>query len=335
MAVSETELNEALNRAALLMSPEGQRKIEFAGRQNRNNYDEDGNYYQPSGSQGMGRNMSSYTSQKQMTESRLPKAIMDSIRSNPLDNVQSEYSTSGSILDNLDYSPAPKRVEPIQESYYSPNTMTSSQPVYGAQPMYQHPQQYVPQPIGIDYNYIANFNELLKLREKTDCIIVYDEIFSALQKNTTINKDVLDFLSQMRKRRIICLTTAQEWAEIPLTWRRYCRYQIDCRLIRLPFIKGILIKVFKDAENMRWSNEDQEHIAPLLETTITHTQKWLADSYDTFEQIHNNLSETGYFIRSSPEEEASPPQEEEKESIEILTIDDDFWTSSERKEILK
>ena len=67
---------------------------------------------------------------------------------------------------------------------------------------------------GIDYTYIANFDELLSLRDKTDCIIVYDEIFSALQKNTTINKEVLDFLSQMRKRRIICLTTAQEWAEI-------------------------------------------------------------------------------------------------------------------------
>ena len=56
---------------------------------------------------------------------------------------------------------------------------------------------------GIDYTYIANFNELLELRNKSDCIIVYDEIFSALQKNYTINKDVLDFLSQMRKRRII------------------------------------------------------------------------------------------------------------------------------------
>ena len=136
---------------------------------------------------------------------------------------------------------------------------------------------------GIDYTYIANFDELLSLCDKTDCIIVYDEIFSALQKNSTINKPVLDFLSQMRKRRIICLTTAQEWAEIPLTWRRYCRYQIDCRLIRVPFINGILIKKFKDAENMKWSNDDMEHIAPLLETTITHTQKWVANSYDTFE----------------------------------------------------
>ena len=148
---------------------------------------------------------------------------------------------------------------------------------------------------GIDYTYIANFNELLQLTDKTDCIIVYDEIFSALQKNSVINKQVLDFLSQMRKRRIICLTTAQEWAEIPLTWRRYCRYQIDCRLIRIPFINGILIKTFKDAENMKWSNDDMEHIAPILEMTITHTQKWIANSYDTYEQIKNNNNESGFY----------------------------------------
>ena len=74
---------------------------------------------------------------------------------------------------------------------------------------------------GIKYTYISNFEELLSLNDKTDCIIVYDEIFSALQKNSSISKPILDFLSQMRKRRIICLTTAQEWAEIPLTWRRY------------------------------------------------------------------------------------------------------------------
>ena len=165
MAVSEKELNEALNRAALLMSPEGQQKIEFAGRQNRNNYDEDGNYYQPSGSQGMGRNMSSYTSQKQMTESRLPKAIMDSIKNNPFDNVQSEYSTSGSILDSIDYTP--KRREPIQETYVHETYTPVSQPVY-QQPMYQpqqyqQPQQYMAQPMNIDYNYIrAIVNECVQ-----------------------------------------------------------------------------------------------------------------------------------------------------------------------------
>ena len=196
---------------------------------------------------------------------------------------------------------------------------------------------------GIDYTYIANFNELLKLREKTDCIIVYDEIFSALQKNTAINKDVLDFLSQMRKRRIICLTTAQEWAEIPLTWRRYCRYQIDCRLIRLPFINGILIKTFKDAENMKWSNDDQEHIAPLLETTVTHTQKWIANSYDTYEQIHNNINDVGFTKINQPlvSEVEEPPKIKvsqvvtREEDVETLDLDSDFWSQNERKEILK
>lgn len=195
---------------------------------------------------------------------------------------------------------------------------------------------------GIEYTYIANFDELLQLREKTDCIIVYDEIFSALQKNSTINKDVLDFLSQMRKRRIICLTTAQEWAEIPLTWRRYCRYQIDCRLIRIPFINGILIKTFKDAENMKWSNDDMEHIAPVLETTITHTQKWIANSYDTYEQIHNNPIDKGFKKISQPldpEVLKEPPEKEVsqavvREEIEILDdIDTDFWTEKERRTI--
>lgn len=195
---------------------------------------------------------------------------------------------------------------------------------------------------GIDYTYIANFEELLELRNKTDCIIVYDEIFSALQKNTTINKEVLDFLSQMRKRRIICLTTAQEWAEIPLTWRRYCRYQIDCRLLSLPFIKGILIKTFKDAENMKWSADDMEHIAPVLETTITHTQKWLADSYDTYEQIKNNSRDKGFkkiFVPLRQEVLNKPLGEKVSQTIvreEVEIIDDldfDMWGNEKRKEL--
>ena len=193
---------------------------------------------------------------------------------------------------------------------------------------------------GIDYTYISNFDELLSLTDKTDCIIVYDEIFSALQKNSVINKQVLDFLSQMRKRRIICLTTAQEWAEIPLTWRRYCRYQIDCRLIRIPFINGILIKTFKDAENMKWSNDDMEHIAPVLETTITHTQKWIANSYDTFEQIKNNPSTTGLFKISHPlSVKVDLPSQTQgtkavarEEQIEVLELDKEFWSNDIRKE---
>lgn len=136
----------------------------------------------------------------------------------------------------------------------------------------------------INYIYFTGFEELLKLRDKTDCIIVFDEIFTALTKTSRMNNDVLDFLSQMRKRRIIFITTAQEWLEINMTLRRYCRYQIDCRMINLLGL-GILIKHCYDAEQMKWSQEDNEYFAPLVETTISKCNIRVANSYDTFEQI--------------------------------------------------
>ena len=162
---------------------------------------------------------------------------------------------------------------------------------------------------GIEYKYINGFEELLKLRGEHDCIIFYDEIFTALTKHDRVNTDVLDFLSQMRKRRIIFLTTAQEWGEIPLTFRRYCRYQINCKLKRFPIINGILIKNIMDAENMHWSQQDNDFVAPLVENTISHTRKDIANSYDTYEQIgkfSRRISLTG-------------------NAVDENNIDKDFW----------
>ena len=121
---------------------------------------------------------------------------------------------------------------------------------------------------GIPYTYFTGFDNLLELRSKSNCVIVYDEIFTALTKGSKINTDVLDFLSQMRKRQIIFITTAQEWLEINITLRRYCRYQIDCKMLNILGL-GILIKNFYDAEQMKWSQEDNEYVAPLLESTIS------------------------------------------------------------------
>lgn len=137
---------------------------------------------------------------------------------------------------------------------------------------------------GINYTYFSGFDELLKLRDKHDCIIVYDEIFTALTKSSKMNTDVLDFLSQMRKRKIIFLTTAQEWLEINITLRRYCRFQIECHMINI-INSSFLIKQFFDAEQMKWSQLDNEYIAPIISTTISKCQKRIADSYDTYEQI--------------------------------------------------
>nr|DAU95969.1 MAG TPA: zonular occludens toxin [Inoviridae sp.] len=137
---------------------------------------------------------------------------------------------------------------------------------------------------GIKYTYFNGFSNLLKLRDEHDCIIVYDEIFTALTKSTKLSNEVLDFLSQMRKRRIVFLTTAQEWLEINITLRRYCRYQIECKMLNILGL-GILVKSMYDAEQLKWSNDDNEYIAPLIETTISKCNLSVAKSYDTFEQI--------------------------------------------------
>ena len=147
----------------------------------------------------------------------------------------------------------------------------------------------------IKYTHFVGFDGLIELKKKLDdgtleydknkqLVFVYDEIFTELQKKSQINKEVMDFLCQMRKRKIIFLTTAQEWAEIPLTFRRFCRYEIDCKMINL-FFMGILLKNFKDAENMKWDEQEQEHVAPLVSNTITKTRKWIANSYNTFLRI--------------------------------------------------
>ena len=137
---------------------------------------------------------------------------------------------------------------------------------------------------GINYTYFNGFEELLKLRNESDCVIVYDEIFTALTRTSRINTDVLDFLSQMRKRKIIFLTTAQEWLEINITLRRYCRYQIDCKMRNI-YLTGILVKTFRDAERMKWDNLENDYIAPILETTISKCNVEVANAYDTREEI--------------------------------------------------
>lgn len=161
MAVTEMELNEALSRAASLMSPEGQRQIEYAGRQNRNSYDGDGGYVQPSASRGLreSRPTSTMNRPQQNNTSKLPRAIMESIASNPLDDVMNEYSTGGSVLDTLGYAPKPQRA-PIQEQYVPETYSAPAQPYY--QPVQQ--PQYMAQPMaGIDYNYIrAIVNECVQ-----------------------------------------------------------------------------------------------------------------------------------------------------------------------------
>ena len=163
MAVSEMELNEALTRAASLMSPEGQRRIEASSRANKGNFSGEGDYIQPAASQGMrGTRPQPMGTPTANPSSKLPKAILESMSNNPIDSPAGEYNPGTSILDTLGYTPppAPKR-QPVNETYMYEQQYTAPQPQYYPP---QQPQ-YVPQPqmMGIDYNYIkAIVNECIQ-----------------------------------------------------------------------------------------------------------------------------------------------------------------------------
>ena len=101
-----------------------------------------------------------------------------------------------------------------------------------------------------------------------------------------MSKEVLSFLSQMRKRKIIFLTTAQEWLEINVTLRRYVRFQINCKIISIPFInKSFLLKVFHDGDQIHWDNLENDYVSPIIESTFSKMSLKIAESYDTYETI--------------------------------------------------
>lgn len=131
---------------------------------------------------------------------------------------------------------------------------------------------------------INNYNKPSSTRE--NIIIFYDEIFTLLEKAKTLDKEILSFLSQLRKRQIILITTAQEWLEINITFRRYIRFQIDCNMISLPFLKtAICINCINDGDLITWDNNINEYVAPRVQTNIFKGNRYIVDAYDTFETI--------------------------------------------------
>lgn len=137
--------------------------------------------------------------------------------------------------------------------------------------------------------YEPNFYKIIENFENgtytTDTIIFFDEIFTLLEKGK-LDKGILAFISQLRKRKIYLVTTAQEWLEINVTFRRYVRFQVDCKLLSLPFTHtAISINEINDGYSMQWDNLQNEYVAPRIRTTIKKCVKKIADSYDTYEVI--------------------------------------------------
>lgn len=135
---------------------------------------------------------------------------------------------------------------------------------------------------------IIDYCEQFKENDK-NVIIFFDEIFTILEKQTKINKKILSFISQLRKRHIIFVTTAQEWAEVNITFRRYVRFQVECNMFALPFTKTALIfNSINDGDGIKWDNDSQEFLAPRISANFAKCNKSIIQSYDTFETIQTS-----------------------------------------------
>lgn len=134
------------------------------------------------------------------------------------------------------------------------------------------------------YTIISKFNDGTYDR---DYIIFYDELFTLLEKGK-LHKNILTFISQLRKREIYLLTTVQEWLDINVTFRRYVRYQIDCSMFNFLGLFALSINQIHDGYQMHWDNLENEYVAPVIKTTIKKCSKRIADSYDTFEVINSS-----------------------------------------------
>lgn len=138
-------------------------------------------------------------------------------------------------------------------------------------------------------DYVLEYCSSLPPGTTPNIIILFDEIFTILEKGTRINKEILSFISQLRKRKIIFVTTAQEWLEVNVTFRRYVRYQIDCNMFSMPFTKtAFLINAINDGELLKWDNNVNEYVAPRIATNFSKGNLSVIESYDTFETISTN-----------------------------------------------
>lgn len=133
---------------------------------------------------------------------------------------------------------------------------------------------------------LINFIKLNHDKNGKKYIILFDEIFTILMRGQAVNTEILSFLAQLRKRGLIFVTTAQEWSEIPLTFRKFCRFQVSCKMFSVPLLdRAFLINRVNDGYNARWNNDLQDFEAPLLQTNFSKGNLSIIEIYDTFEVI--------------------------------------------------
>lgn len=143
--------------------------------------------------------------------------------------------------------------------------------------------------------FFNGFEELIEIKKglddgiyeigKKQIVIVFDELFTELTKGSKLNTEVLDFLCQLRKRKILFLTTCQSWPDLPLQFRRLARYNIKCKMLSIPFVTSFQWLEVQDAENMHWDEIQQDFVAPTCWTDLYHTRKIIGTIFDTNQRI--------------------------------------------------
>lgn len=146
----------------------------------------------------------------------------------------------------------------------------------------------------IQYIKFNGFEGLIEMKNRIDSdyydignkqiVIVFDELFTELTRGSKLSTEVLDFLCQLRKRKILFLTTCQSWNDLPIQFRRLCRYNIKCKLIPLG-ITSIHFNEVQDAENMKWDEIAQDFVAPTCWTDLYKTRKVVGNLFDTNQRI--------------------------------------------------
>lgn len=138
--------------------------------------------------------------------------------------------------------------------------------------------------------YFDNFYDIVKfinddspLDDKRNYIIFFDELFTLLEKGK-LNKEILSFISQLRKRGIYLCTTVQEWLDINVTFRRYCRFYIECKMFD-KFGCTWSVNKIHSGYDMKWNNDINEYESPVIKTTVKKCSLDIANSYDTLEII--------------------------------------------------
>lgn len=151
-----------------------------------------------------------------------------------------------------------------------------------------------------NYKFMEDLQDIIDYVNNLDTskhkvIIFFDEIFTTLSKAGSLKKEFLGFLSQLRKRKILLITTAQEWSEINITFRRYVRFQVVPNMFPIPFLKtAFIIKDINDGDLIHWDNDSQDFVAPTIERSFSKAALETIQKYDTFETISSSRSSLTY-----------------------------------------